>query len=78
VRIRFPVARCARVSYLTHGHKQTTVEEDLKLFERLTSTDPKHLSPTEHQAQAVRFGGIQHPSNFHLSWLQYRKLVEQG
>jgi hypothetical protein len=82
--IKSSVARCARVSYLTHDQKQTTVEEDLKLFERLTSADPKHLSPTEHQAQArenwpeARMNDPSDSSNFHSSWLQYRKLIEQG
>lgn len=44
------VARCARVSYLTHDGRKTTVEEDLKLFERLVGSQPLHASPAEHQA----------------------------
>jgi thymidylate synthase ThyX len=44
------VARCARVSYLTHDGRQTTVEEDIKLYERLVGSQPLHASPAEHQA----------------------------
>jgi len=44
------VARCARVSYLTHDGRATTVEEDLALFERLMGAQPLHASPAEHQA----------------------------
>jgi hypothetical protein len=41
------VARCARVSYLTHDGKRD-IEEDLKLFERLRTSG--HWSPFEHVA----------------------------
>lgn len=44
------VARCARVSYLTHDGRQTTVEEDLQLYDRLVGAQPLHASPAEHQA----------------------------
>jgi hypothetical protein len=44
------VARCARVSYLTHDGRQTTVEEDILLFDRLVGAQPLHASPAEHQA----------------------------
>ena len=43
------VARCARVSYLTHDGRVTTVQEDLALFERLMGAQPLHASPAEHQ-----------------------------
>jgi hypothetical protein len=43
-------ARCARVSYLTHDGRPTTVEEDLALFDRLVGSKPLHASPAEHQA----------------------------
>lgn len=43
------VARCARVSYLTHdGHR--SLEADLNLYNRLVSADPMHASPLEHVA----------------------------
>lgn len=44
------VARCARVSFLTHDGRETTVEEDLGLHERLLGAQPLHASPAEHQA----------------------------
>lgn len=44
-------ARCARVSYLSfETGKRSTIEEDLRLFEKLALSSPKHLSPLEHQA----------------------------
>jgi len=61
------VARCARVSYLTHDGKRDH-DEDLKLFQRLTKGG--HWSPFEHVAVAsdiaVRSGNF---VGFH----QYRK-----
>lgn len=42
------VARCARVSYLTHDGKRD-IEKDLELFERLRTSG--HYSPFEHVAQ---------------------------
>ncbi|MCG7628969.1 hypothetical protein MHM88_14250 [Epibacterium sp. MM17-32] len=47
---KISAARCARVSYRLHDGKPTTVEKDLALFDRLMGGDPKHSSPTEHQA----------------------------
>lgn len=44
------VARCARVSYLTHDGRPTTIEEDLALYEKLVVAQPLHASPAEHQA----------------------------
>lgn len=47
---RVSVARCARVSYLTHDGRQTTIEEDVRLYDRLVGSQPLHASPAEHQA----------------------------
>lgn len=44
---RISVARCARVSYLTHDGRRD-IEADLKLADRLASADPPHASPFEH------------------------------
>ena len=44
------VARCARVSYLTHDGRQTSIEEDIALYDRLVGSHPLHASPAEHQA----------------------------
>jgi thymidylate synthase ThyX len=48
-RIKISIARCARVSYLTHDGKRD-ISEDLKLYDRLASADPPHHSPFEHVA----------------------------
>jgi thymidylate synthase ThyX len=49
--IKVSVARCARVSYESHETgKRSTVEEDLKLYDRLVGAQPLHASPAEHQA----------------------------
>lgn len=43
-------ARCARVSYLNHMGRVTTIEEDIDLYKRLVRSEIIHASPTEHQA----------------------------
>jgi hypothetical protein len=43
-------ARCARVSYLNFDGKPSSVEDDLKLYEKLVGSTPIHASPLEHQA----------------------------
>jgi thymidylate synthase ThyX len=63
------VARCARVSYLTHEGVRD-VDKDLELFSKLRKSG--HWSPFEHVASPAhdadwRFG------NFH-GWVQYRKM----
>lgn len=77
------VARCARVSYLTHDGRKTTVEEDLALYDRLLGAQPLHASPAEHQATPDRQLDImgkptwQNPNewgNFR-GWRQYRKML---
>ena len=78
-------ARCARVSYLKHDGSTCDIEDDLELFTRLAGSNPKHLSPTEHQAtpdsciilgEGVRAWRDQDlHGNFH-GWCQFRKQVE--
>lgn len=41
-------ARCARVSYLTHDGRKTSIVEDFELFQQLEAGG--HWSPLEHQA----------------------------
>lgn len=81
--IRVSVARCARVSYLTHDGRQTTMEEDTLLYERLVGGMPLHASPAEHQGtpdEAVQHGfnlSWMHPDdhgNFR-GWRQFRKML---
>lgn len=73
--IKMSVARCARVSYLNHEGKKPTLEEDLKLYERLVGSAPIHASPAEHQAQ-VPFALDTYPLSNLKGWLQYRKTLK--
>lgn len=66
---RVSAGRCARVSYLTHDGRRD-VEEDLKLFRRLSKARPMHASPLEHQAQA---GWRRLNGNLAEDWIQFRK-----
>lgn len=76
------IARCARVSYLTHDGRRDQ-EEDLKLYERLVTSG--HLSPLEHVARPMEGTDLEGRvaeegaentfcGNFR-GWLQHRKLV---
>lgn len=80
--IRCSVARCARVSYLTHDGKKPSQEADLALYDRLVGSHPMHASPAEHQATPDELFmmdlGMRRP---HLhgnlnGWIQYRKTLE--
>lgn len=69
---KISVARCARVSYLTHDGKRD-IEKDLVLHERLlTGSGHGHWSPFEHVAVAHRNPEMR-SGNF-VGWTQYRKL----
>ena len=85
VSTKVSVARCARVSYLTHEGKPPNVKDDLKLYDRLVGSEPLHASPAEHQAtpdywlepEGVGFRGWYH-ENEHgnlRGWRQYRKTL---
>jgi hypothetical protein len=65
--IKCSVARCARVSYLTHDGKRD-VGADIALHDRMAHNG--HWSPFEHVAQAS-LGG--HGGNLGHGWNQYRK-----
>ena len=65
--------RCARVSYLTHDGKRDW-REDIKLYEKLTSSIPMHASPLEHPAVAL--DSSERTGNF-TGWMQLRKIVER-
>ncbi len=68
-------ARCARVSYNKHDGTAPSVDEDLKLFDRLVVSKPQHQSPAEHQAKSIDsrawFGNL-------CGWVQFRKYIEMG
>lgn len=84
-KIKVSVARCARVSYLTHDGRQTTFEEDIALYDRLVRSELIHASPAEHQCTPDALKDMKvndHPTigwlNPHLhgnlkGWKQYRK-----
>lgn len=67
-------ARCARVSYLTHDKKRPTIEEDMKLFYRLTAANPPHMSPCEHQAHPTTSNSNVREGNFRR-WHQFRHTI---
>lgn len=84
--IAVSIARCARVSYESfETGKQSSVEEDLKLYARLVGAQPLHASPAEHQATPDDWvgGDPDYPTgwffpdqhaNF-IGWRQYRKML---
>ncbi len=71
---KLSVARCARVSYLTHDGLTPDVAKDLELYERLVGSRPLHASPTEHQAYPLPLA-TQQSKNFY-GWRQNREIVE--
>lgn len=83
--LKASVARCARVSYLTHDGKTPSMSADLALYDRLVGMVPLHASPAEHQATPddVVFNEAELPAykNRHLQgnlqggWIQYRKTL---
>lgn len=87
--IKVSAARCARVSYLTHDGRTTTIEEDLALYDRLVGSVPLHASPCEHQATpdilskadpngfTLKWNNPEDHGNFD-GWRQYRKILERN
>lgn len=69
---KIAVARCARISYLNYEGKDD-YEADIKLCDRLFGSVPRHLSPTEHVAQAL--DKPENIGNF-CGFKQYRKFFE--
>jgi len=72
---KLSVARCARVSYLTHDGKRDR-EKDLELYERLLDGGANgHWSPFEHVATPAA-DPHESSANF-VGWEQYRKRFPQ-
>lgn len=71
-KMQIAVARVARVSYWNYDGKDD-YKADVELFKRLVGSNPKHLSPTEHVAEAQL--NSQFCGNF-KGWKQYRKFIE--
>ena len=73
-------ARCARVSYMTHGDTEPNIRKDVDLYRRLANPGPgapPHWSPMEHVASSVAIPGGRHPGNFQGEWLQLRHHFKQ-
>lgn len=70
LRKKISAARCARVSYLTHGGTRER-EKDVDLYDRLKSE--RHLSPFEHVATPA--GDARFYANFR-GWRQMRAEIE--
>lgn len=71
--IKISVARCARVSYNNHDGTKTTLEQDIKLYDRLVGSFPQHMSPSEHQATPAKDKKFY--KNF-KGWKQHRSFIE--
>jgi len=72
--VKLSVARCARVSYLTHDGKRDPAA-DITLYKRLTSAG--HMSPTEHAARPMTVAErsmSEWCGNFR-GWVQHRKEI---
>ena len=81
---KISAARCCRVSYLNHNGEHPNIQEDLRLFEKLAGSNPKHYSPLEHIAtpdsNTLFTKKWKHPhlhGNF-VGWQQFRKMDELG
>jgi thymidylate synthase ThyX len=68
--IQLSVARCARVSYLTHEGKRD-IDADLALYHRLLTSG--HMSPFEHPAESA--WPLDVSSGNFRGWLQHRKTI---
>ena len=69
--IKISAARAARVSYLTHLGTRD-LNKDVELHDKLLKD--VHMSPFEHVAIADEQQRTL--SNYHPSWMQYRKVIE--
>jgi thymidylate synthase ThyX len=70
--LQLSVARCARVSYLSHDGKHDP-EADLELFKKLHQGN--HWSPFEHVAMAINESEPYEYKNFSSGFIQYRSLM---
>jgi thymidylate synthase ThyX len=72
---KLSVARCARVSYLTHGGSRDH-EKDIDLFERLVGGGANgHWSPFEHVATPLERGDLTDGNV--RGWKQFRKFFAE-
>ena len=71
--MKVSAARCARVSYYKHDRTPTTVENDIKLFNRLYND--KHMSPMEHQAVHAEDNSFYYKL---YGFIPFRYMLENG
>lgn len=72
--LRVCVARCARLSYLTHEGVRD-INKDLELYAKLRDADPPHASAFEHCARPMTNHGTTGWSGNFRGWIQYRQEV---
>lgn len=75
-RIKVSVARCARVSYLTHDGVRD-IEADISLFDKLVSAKPAHLSPLEHVARPLDYIWDEALLGNFVGWQQIRHCADE-
>lgn len=83
--IKMSVARCARVSYLTHDGREPDFAADIALYDRLVGSAPLHASPAEHQATPDQqvwssygmpmWDNAYLSGNFDAGWIQFRQTL---
>ena len=74
IQIQLSVARCARVSYLSHRGVRD-LEADVRLYDRLLAS--RHMSPFEHVARPLTPSELEkgpRTGNFE-GWIQHRKAI---
>lgn len=72
--LKFSTARCARVSYKTFDKKDPIREKDIQLHDDLVVSEPKHASPSEHQATIAASDEL----FFNIkSFVSYRYMMEE-
>lgn len=72
-RVKVAVARCARLSYMTHDGTRD-VAKDLELYQRLY--DERHMSPFEHVAQCLPAYASEARYYNLRRWMSYRYQIE--
>lgn len=72
--MKISVARCARVSYLTHDGKKPNLSDDLALYDHLVGSKPLHASPAEHICSPSL--KLNDPATANLrGWISLRKFL---
>jgi hypothetical protein len=56
--LKASAARCARSSYDNHDKTRATIAGDMKLWDQLIESDPKHSSPVEHQGTPLDYNSV--------------------